>query len=73
MLVITTRNEKHFLNYLDTANGRFTFDKTIKVKGHVGYTLTTDNGILYATAEEMNKIFFEVSINLSNCSSEISQ
>ncbi len=54
MLVITTRNEKHFLNYLDTANGRFTFDKTIKVKGHVGYTLTTDNGILYATAEEMN-------------------
>jgi hypothetical protein len=54
MLVITTRNEKHFLNYLDTKNGLFTFDKTIKVKGHVGYTLTTDNGILYATAEEMN-------------------
>ena len=54
MLVITTRNEKHFLNYLDTKNGLFTFDKTIKVKGHVGYTLTTDLGILYATAEEMN-------------------
>lgn len=54
MLVITTRNEKHFLNYLDTKNGLFTFDKTIKVKGHVGYTLTTTNGILYATAEEMN-------------------
>ena len=54
MLVITTRNEKHFLNYLDTKNGLFTFDKTIKVKGHVGYTLTTELGILYATAEEMN-------------------
>jgi|GEM_PF-633833 len=54
MLVITSRNDKHFLNYLDTKNGLFTFDKTIKVKGHVGYTLTTDHGILYATAEEMN-------------------
>ena len=54
LLVITSRNEKHFLNYLDTENGLFTFDKTIKVKGHVGYTINTVNGILYATAEEMN-------------------
>ena len=54
MLVITSRNDKHFLNYLDTKNGLFTFDKTIKIKGHVGYTLTTGLGILYATAEEMN-------------------
>jgi len=54
MLVITTRNDKNFLNYLDTQSGTFTFDKTIKVKGYVGYTLTTDNGILYATEREMN-------------------
>ena len=54
MLVITTRNDKNFLNYLDTQSGVFTFDKTIKVKGYVGYTLTTDNGILYATESEMN-------------------
>ena len=54
MLVITTRNDKNFLNYLDTQSGVFTFDKTIKVKGYVGYTLTTDNGILYATEREMN-------------------
>ena len=54
MLVITTRNDKHFLNYLDTANGILTFDKTIKVKGHVGYTINTDLGIAYVTAEEMN-------------------
>ena len=54
MLVITTRNEKNFLNYLDTASGTLTFDKTIKVKGHVGYTITTDLGIAYVTAEEMN-------------------
>ena len=54
MLVITTRNDKNFLNYLDTQSGTFTFDKTIKVKGYVGYTLTTDNGILYATESEMN-------------------
>ncbi|MDX1333020.1 MAG: PQQ-binding-like beta-propeller repeat protein, partial [Robiginitalea sp.] len=54
MLVITTRNDKNFLNYLDTENGVFTFDKTIKVKGFVGYTLTTDHGILYATENEMN-------------------
>jgi hypothetical protein len=54
MLVITTRNDKNFLNYLDTQQGVFTFDKTIKVKGYVGYTLTTDHGILYATEREMN-------------------
>ena len=54
MLVITTRNDKNFLNYLDTQSGTFTFDKTIKVKGYVGYTLTTDKGILYATESEMN-------------------
>lgn len=54
MLVITTRNDKHFLNYLDTATGALTFDKTIKVKGHVGYTINTDLGIAYVTAEEMN-------------------
>ena len=54
MLVITTRNDKNFLNYLDTQQGVFTFDKTIKVKGYVGYTLTTDHGILYATEDEMN-------------------
>lgn len=54
MLVITTRNEKNFLNYLDTEKGAFTFEKTIKVKGYVGYTQTTDHGILYATEEEMN-------------------
>lgn len=54
MLVITTRNDKNFLNYLDTANGALTFDKSIKVKGHVGYTITTDMGILYVTEEEMN-------------------
>ncbi len=54
MLVITTRNDKHFLNYLDTASGMLTFDKAIKVKGHVGYTITTDMGIVYVTAEEMN-------------------
>lgn len=54
MLVITTRNGKNFLNYLDTENGAFTFDKTIKVKGYVGYTQTTDHGILYATEQEMN-------------------
>ncbi len=54
MLVITTRNEKHFLNYLDTSGGVFTFDKAIRVKGHVGYTITTDLGIVYVTAEEMN-------------------
>jgi outer membrane protein assembly factor BamB len=54
MLVITTRNDKHFLNYLDTEKGVFTFDKTIKVKGYVGYTLNTDHGILYATENEMN-------------------
>ena len=54
MLVITTRNDKNFLNYLDTEKGAFTFDKAIKVKGFVGYTLTTDHGILYATESEMN-------------------
>lgn len=54
MLVVTTRNDKNFLNYLDTKNGAFTFDKAIKVKGYVGYTLTTDHGILYATENEMN-------------------
>ena len=54
MLVITTRNGKNFLNYLDTKKGTFTFDKTIKVKGFVGYTLKTDHGILYATESEMN-------------------
>ena len=54
MLVITTRNDKNFLNYLDTERGIFTFDKAIKVKGFVGYTLTTDHGILYVTEEEMN-------------------
>ncbi|MEJ2585600.1 MAG: PQQ-binding-like beta-propeller repeat protein [Robiginitalea sp.] len=54
MLVITTRNDKNFLNYLDTEIGAFTFDKTIKVRGFVGYTLTTDHGILYATESEMN-------------------
>lgn len=54
MLVITTRNDKNFLNYLDTASGELTFDKAIKVKGHVGYTITTDLGIAYVTAEEMN-------------------
>ena len=54
MLVITTRNDKHFLNYLDTSNGILTFDKSIKVKGHVGYTINTDLGIAYVTAEEMN-------------------
>jgi len=54
MLVITTRNDKNFLNYLDTEKGAFTFDKAIKVKGFVGYTLTTDHGILYATENEMN-------------------
>ncbi len=54
MLVITTRNDKNFLSYLDTSSGMLTFDKAIKVKGHVGYTLTTDMGILYVTAEEMN-------------------
>ena len=56
MLVITTRNDKHFLNYLDTANGVLTFDKTIKVKGHVGYTINTDLGIAYVTEEEMNVV-----------------
>lgn len=54
MLVITTRNDKNFLNYLDTEKGVFTFDRAIKVKGFVGYTLTTDHGILYATENEMN-------------------
>ena len=54
MLVITTRNDKNFLSFLDTANGMLTFDKAIKVKGHVGYTITTDLGIVYVTAEEMN-------------------
>lgn len=54
MLVITTRNDKHFLNYLDTEKGLFTFDKAIKVKGYVGYTVNTDHGILYATESEMN-------------------
>ena len=54
MLVITTRNDKNFLNYLDTEKGAFTFDRAIKVKGYVGYTLTTDHGILYATESEMN-------------------
>ncbi len=54
MLVITTRNDKHFLNFLDTEKGIFTFDKTIKVKGYVGYTLRTAHGILYATESEMN-------------------
>ena len=54
MLVITSRNEKHFLNYLDTQQGALTFDKSIKVQGHVGYTVNTDNGIAYVTAEEMN-------------------
>ena len=47
------------MNYLDTENGLFTFDKTIKVKGHVGYTLTTKHGILYATEEEMNIVNIE--------------
>ncbi len=54
MLVITTRNDKHFLNYLDTSSGALTFDKAIKVQGDVGYTITTDHGIAYVTAEEMN-------------------
>ncbi len=54
MLVITTRNDKHFLNYLDTSSGVLTFDKSIKVQGHVGYTINTDKGIAYVTAEEMN-------------------
>ena len=54
MLVITTRNDKHFLNYLDTSSGLLTFDKAIKVQGDVGYTINTDHGIAYVTAEEMN-------------------
>jgi outer membrane protein assembly factor BamB len=54
MLLVTQTANKNFLNYLDPQTGTITFEKPVKVDGHVVGILPLSNGILYITTESMN-------------------
>ncbi len=53
-LLVTTNGNYTFLNVLDANAGMMTFDKPVKVDGHVVGIVTTPEGILYITTEELN-------------------
>lgn len=54
LFLISDRNGKNFMDYLDLKTGMLSFEKSIKVKGAVGFTKLTPKGMVYATSRELN-------------------
>jgi hypothetical protein len=54
MLLVTQTSNNNYLNFLDINSGLITFDKPVKVDGHVIGIVPLSSGILYITTESMN-------------------
>ena len=54
MLLVSQTSSSNYLNYLDTSTGMITFEKPVKVDGHVVGIVPLSRGILYITTESMN-------------------
>jgi hypothetical protein len=54
LLLVTQTANKNFLNFLDPSTGTITFEKPVKVDGHVVGIVPLSSGILYITTESMN-------------------
>ena len=54
MLLVSQTTNNNFLNYLDPSAGVITFEKPVKVDGHVVGIVPLSEGILYVTTESMN-------------------
>jgi len=54
ILLVTQTSSKNYLNYLDPSSGIITFEKPVKVDGHVIGIVPLSKGILYITNESMN-------------------
>lgn len=54
MLLVSQTSSKNYLNYLDPSSGLITFEKPVKVDGHVVGIVPLSDGILYITTESMN-------------------
>ncbi len=54
ILLVTKAGDNDYLNFLDPVQGIITFDKPVKINGHLLGTLTLPRGIFYITSEEVN-------------------
>lgn len=54
ILLVTQAGDNNYLNFLDPQQGIVTFDKPVKISGHLVGTLTLPKGIFYITNEELN-------------------
>jgi len=54
ILLVSRTSSNNFLNYLDPTLGLITFEKPVKVDGHVVGIVPLEQGILYVTTESMN-------------------
>ena len=72
LLLVSNKNGKNYLSYVDTNLGLLTFDKPVKVDGEVMRSEKIDKGVLFITSETLNilntstgELFFEKGIYTS--------